>query len=154
MKEKILSIRIERELYDKITKKASLLKLRVSSYIRDVIKQDLNLIESNSKVKKNNQKDLNPNSDIIKEFSDFKKKYALIKEENKKLTQNIEFLKNQTKKLKNFNLTLLKEIKFLMDFFQLNKSLLIKNNKEFIFKNQERFKQIVKYLEEYNKNEL
>ncbi|MHA1285268.1 MAG: hypothetical protein ACTSQP_22435 [Promethearchaeota archaeon] len=153
MKEKILSIRIERELYDKITKKASLLKLRVSSYIRDLIKQDLNLIESNSKSNKNNQKGLNPNSNM-REFSDFKKKYALIKEENEELTKKMEFLKNQIEKLRNIKLTLLKEIKFLMDFFQLNKSLLIKNNKEFILKNQERFKQIVKYLEEYNKNEL
>ncbi len=153
MKEKILSIRIERELYDKITKKASILKSKVSSYIRDLIKQDLNIIESNSKGKKNNQKDLNPNSNI-REFSDFKKKYALIKEENEELAKKMEFLKNQIEKLKNINLTLLREIKFLMDFFQLNKSLLIKNNKEFILKNQERFKQIVKYLEEYNKNEL
>jgi len=48
----------------------------------------------------------------------------------------------------NIDKFLLNDLKFLMDFFQANTTILQKNNKDFFIANLERFKQIANKLEE------
>lgn len=179
-KTKVLSIRVREDIGELLRNKAeNEERMKISRYVRRLIKDDLGIEVGNKKlikvdldlidyemlqrkartaretpliyVKKLVKADLmgkrniQPSLEISPEPSTQSDK---LQEEHEKLKKSHENISKKNKRLGREKTQLLEDIKFLMDFFQMNAQVLQENSAEYLAKNGQKFGAIAEKLKE------
>jgi len=151
-----LLVALKKSDHQQIQTKANQLEIKPSRYLKKLVKDDINpnretglsagdpqLQERYNKLEKNHQ-------ELSERYEELTKKHNQLLSDNNSLKEELEEQKTKISDLKDQKNEALKDLYFLMEFFQKNAKTLQKANRDFLTKNRQNFVSITDKLKEVN----